>query len=577
MKKNLLAMTALAAMLFAGCTSSDELTTLESIKQAENAPTPISFGTYMGRTGTRAGYEGDMTTDKLKTTATTDGFGVFGFYTGTDTYAQYQHTTYSAVTGGTSSANHYPNFMYNQQVSWSTDHWTYSPVKYWPNEVSTTSDDDQNNNTSDYPSYTDGNNGGNLSFFAYAPYIPLTQGTPANIDGANPGGGAKGSGGTTDGITHISGNQYLGDPIITYVIPSDLNSSVSTGAYVDLLWGTSDGTSVNVLSTGNTGVTGTGTQGTPTTQYSTTLLNGYKTNADLTKQKTDGTVGFAFKHALASIGGASTNPSDVNANGFLVKLDIDNAGAETGGSRERYNSTGWRTIVTIKDIEITNDLDGDGLIDGSDVSLGGKDYTEVGLPNTGTFNLATGQWTPTNPVVLGQKIGTNIGSATTYNAVLNTKIAEVYDKSGAQSTWFAEETTSTVSNYFEGTLTENNTKNHPGVMEDALTVYNNPDQNPFILIPGTTPTFRVTVDYVVRTYDANLYGECTTVNQKISKIISFTNPIELNKHYNIIMHLGLTGVKFTATVSDWVDAAIGDSNNDGTPDNDVYLPINVAP
>ena len=56
MKKSLLAMTVLAAMLFAGCTSSDEITTLESIKQAENAPTAIEFGTYVGRTGTRSGY-----------------------------------------------------------------------------------------------------------------------------------------------------------------------------------------------------------------------------------------------------------------------------------------------------------------------------------------------------------------------------------------------------------------------------------------------------------------------------------------------------------------------------------------
>ena len=68
MKKTFLAITALAAMLFAGCTSSDELTTLESIKTADNTPTPVQFGTYMGRGGTtRAGVEGQIdTNDKLR-------------------------------------------------------------------------------------------------------------------------------------------------------------------------------------------------------------------------------------------------------------------------------------------------------------------------------------------------------------------------------------------------------------------------------------------------------------------------------------------------------------------------------
>ena len=69
MKKTFLAMTALAAMLFAGCTSSDDLTTRETITKANEAATPINFGTYMGKTGTRAGVEGDIiSSDVLKGT-----------------------------------------------------------------------------------------------------------------------------------------------------------------------------------------------------------------------------------------------------------------------------------------------------------------------------------------------------------------------------------------------------------------------------------------------------------------------------------------------------------------------------
>lgn len=78
-----------------------------------------------------------------------NGFGVFAYYTGADNWE----------TIGSSTK---PNFMYNQQVTWSSDHWTYTPVKYWPNA-----------------------DGENVSFFAYAPYTSNTTGFSTNTaDGA---------------------------------------------------------------------------------------------------------------------------------------------------------------------------------------------------------------------------------------------------------------------------------------------------------------------------------------------------------------------------------------------------------
>ena len=582
MKKTLILMAAAASVVLTGCTESDISNDTSLAKESSSA---IEFSAATRGAGTtRAGYEGNMTTDLLKNTATTDGFGVFAYYTGKKTYGQQQGTTYTGESSP--GGNIAPNFMYNQQVTWNStlEKWTYLPVKYWPNEVSTTSDDDQNDDSSNYPAYTDGENGGNVSFFAYAPYIPVSQSTATAINGATPESGAKGS--DTDGITNISGNRYAGNPILTYVIPNDVNSATSA-SYVDLLWGTLLGTSKNVLNTGNAGVTGTGIQGTTATTYAAEVLKDEIVNADLTKQKTEGTIGFAFKHALASIGGGNTKDAGKAPNGFLVKLEIDKEGAEIGGIREGFRVSGsgandaWRTIVTIKDVEITNDLNGNGSIDGSAVTLAGKNYTERGLPNTGTFDLATGQWlTTSNLVVMGQKIGTNIGAGTTYQAVLNTKIAEVYDDSGSASTWFAEKTGTATSDYFVYTLTENESMEHPGVTENVQSVYNNTAQNPFVLIPGSTPTFRVTVDYIVRTYDKNLSAECSTVEQKISKIITFSEAVQLNKHYNIVMHLGLTSVKFTASVSDWTEDNTGiDSDADGELDlvvEDVYLPRNVS-
>ena len=190
MKKNFLAMTALAAMLFAGCTSSDDLTTRETITKANEAATPINFGTYMGKTSTRAtvGKQGDMTTSTLKALQTDGGgFGVFAYYTGASNWS----------TAGTSTI---PNFMYNQQVSWSSDHWTYSPVKYWPN----------NNNPADGSGATGSQDKNYLSFFAYAPY--------------------------DDNISYITGfsaNNATGAPTVDYTwgAENDLLYAVQTDRY----------------------------------------------------------------------------------------------------------------------------------------------------------------------------------------------------------------------------------------------------------------------------------------------------------------------------------------------------------
>jgi hypothetical protein len=78
------------------------------------------------------------------------GFGVFAYYTG-------------ATAWGDVGSSTTPNFMYNQQVTWSSDHWTYTPVKYWPNA-----------------------DGEKVSFFAYAPYTSNTTGFSTNTDAGAP-------------------------------------------------------------------------------------------------------------------------------------------------------------------------------------------------------------------------------------------------------------------------------------------------------------------------------------------------------------------------------------------------------
>ena len=120
MKKNLFGWLAMAAMLVGTGCSTDEVVNDYS---PENA---IQFSTYVGRDAQTRGEI--LTTDGLKV----DGFGVYAYYTND---GRYNSTTAT------------PNFMNNTKVTHDGANWTYSPIKYWPNEQT------------DY-----------VSFFAYAPH-----------------------------------------------------------------------------------------------------------------------------------------------------------------------------------------------------------------------------------------------------------------------------------------------------------------------------------------------------------------------------------------------------------------------
>lgn len=151
---------AAAAIMMVGC-SKDQVV---SEMPQDNA---INFGMYFGRDAqSRAAI---MNTDDLKAQS----FGVFAYYTDNDVYDE-----------GTST----PNFMFDQNVKWNgTDAWTYSPLKYWPNEAAD-----------------------KLSFFAYAPHREQSN----------------------DNIKLLAGfdNASASAPKITYTLDDDQST------HVDLLW-----------------------------------------------------------------------------------------------------------------------------------------------------------------------------------------------------------------------------------------------------------------------------------------------------------------------------------------------------
>ena len=221
--------------LMASCSSSND--DLNGGATQENN-IPLTFSSYLGKTATsRAGATGVQTTSTLAT----NGFGLFAYYTDNSSY-------------GTSST---PNFMYNTKVTGTpTDaptSWTYSPLRYWPNETGT----DNNGATSEGTDH--------LTFFAYAPYVEATATTGAVTD-------------NTVGITALTSNTTAGDPKVSYTVASDPAKSV------DLLWGVSNTATWDNV----TGTALTLTEGLP-------YLN-------LIKPKVGQNIAFNFKHALSRLG-----------------------------------------------------------------------------------------------------------------------------------------------------------------------------------------------------------------------------------------------------------------------------------
>ena len=189
---------AAAAVLLTACVKTQSLDEVAPINTDETA---VSFDVYTPR-ATKAGKPQVITTEVLKAGP---GFGVFAYYTDDTKYDQYVK----------------PNFMYNQQVKWTsepaTGYWVYEPVKYWPNETGDAAKSDD----CDY-----------VSFFAYAPYVTCDPATgavkrPDNAPDQVPSETEL----QQKNITGMTNNNTMGDPKIKYVV--DWNPATS----VDLLWG----------------------------------------------------------------------------------------------------------------------------------------------------------------------------------------------------------------------------------------------------------------------------------------------------------------------------------------------------
>ena len=432
MKQRLFIGSLAALALMASCSSSnDDLNGGATTPQESNVP--LTFSSYLGRTATtRAGATGTITTDGAGNTTSlqTEGFGLFATYT--------NDATYTATTG--------PNFMYNTKVSGAD--WTYSPLRYWPNETGT----DGNGATSDKVDH--------LTFFAYAPYVTPTDNGKGAIDGA------------TEGITALTGNAATTDPKVTYVVAATPDNSV------DLLWG------VVPTTTKWSNVSGKDVD-----------LTGGLPYLNLIKPNTTQKVNFNFRHALAKLGLKVVGAFD----------------AVSGGTKDAA------TKITVASVTIEG----------------------TGFKKTAVLNL--NNTTANEPLWEAVKDAGDI-TLTVSGSNLNSKIKDS-GKDEAQTVDGVTETAQDLLN------------------SDATSA-----QKAFMIIPSSAAekSLKVTIDYYVNTTDASLAKGYSRVENKITKTITGFAP-EAGKNYTLLLSLGMTSVKVTATVADWTDGS----------STQVDLPINV--
>ncbi len=300
--KKIFTFAAVAAVVLSSCAKVDNYKV--------SAPEAISFGVYAGNTvNTKAVSNtdfGTVTTASLQDAAS-NGFGIFAYYTDNKDYA----------------SDTKANFMYNQQVTYSGGNWTYSPIKYWPNEHGTSAKSDEVDK---------------LTFLAYAPFVTNLAINGDTESTVNDGSAAA----ATEGIIKMTGNKMAEDAKLTFVVPA------SAEEQIDLLYGTLGAKSVNVDGA-EEGTVGGAIE-------------------NLTKQKTDGKVNIKFKHALAKVAinikdvvdqkaPTSTIDPDAGTEGKFTKVFVESVTLKgtdlgTGGKLNLYTGA-WANETTSTSFSIT--------------------------------------------------------------------------------------------------------------------------------------------------------------------------------------------------------------------------------
>lgn len=250
-----------------------------------------------------------------------------------------------------------------------------------------------------------------------------------------------------------------------------------------------------------------------------TATAGDKYNTSLTKETVPEKVNFLFKHALAKIGGYD---------GLKIVADIDG----NGGGSIGYGTLDSKTCITVRQITIQN--------------------TATATNYAGVFHLATGAWSDLtgDTPAKGGLLNETIKDGTSSTIAMSDGANGIYAASGSLPTYSTSWTVE-------------------GVTTTAKRVYKTDGQDGFYMIPGASMQLEVVIDYDVSTVDGNIDGGYVRTNQVITNTVTLPTTLVSNKFYTLVIHLGLTSVKFSAEVADW------DSEDVGT-EEDIWLPSNVV-
>ena len=243
-------------------------------KTEVSVPTPLAFDAYVDRATSRAGSTGELTTSTStggKVSLQTQGFGVFAYYTDDKLY----------------TPAYLPNFMYNTKVSGSN--WSYSPVRYWPNETGTSSG---------------GAGVDRLSLFAYAPWVEVTPATGIPTASTD----------TETGIVGLTRNGATGDPMVRY------NATFMPAKRVDLCWGVAN---ANYTSSADATLKNNIAAGSP-------YLNMLKPATGNNNK-----ISFNFKHALAALN-------------VQIDADVDATHKDTGAQERDGNTRIYIRSITFE-------------------------------------------------------------------------------------------------------------------------------------------------------------------------------------------------------------------------------------
>ena len=525
---------AAAAAMMTACSETEVLENAASLSESNEAP--VTFDVYTQRNVTRGGVAGTNDNENIGER----GFGVFGYWT--------KGTEYSA--------NATPNFMYNQKVTCdgtatADTEWSYEPVKYWPNEFGSAAISDEVDR---------------VSFFAYAPWTEFEPTTgqvkvdeskfeepadipyPAELISDEEKAAFKEAyieQAKQDwinllqkkNIISVNKNTATGDPIIKYYVDTDPATSV------DLLWGVAaEDAEDNYTPIGGDGA-------------NDVKVNPGKPFIDLTKPNNpiEDKLLFNLKHALAKIkvtidyiaddftpktGNTLDEEDRVQINAEETRIFVRSftmSGFATKGSLNLNNTVAgeplWKDEDGVKELNFSKPVT---FLDGR------KDDHE---------GVKTGEVKSEDPQGL--------------NPELIQKYAVMAKDEETGATIWPED-------------------QNPGVQMDPVLLFGgkaeiaDEEDGFFYVIPRNSgEPVDVTIAYDVETIDAALPGKLAddeTHGISIPNIITKENifedlDIKAGYQYVVNIHLGMTSVKISATVTPWVD-------NDAV---DVNLPSNQEP